>query len=99
MLRDANGNFIGVNNARGQAMVNFNARVTRHFTLPGDQRRLSAFAEFYNLLNRANVGNNYGNRADTPATYNRPLGYIGGSAASSSVPISFQVQFGARVSF
>jgi hypothetical protein len=98
MLRDASGNFVGTNQVRGQTLVNFNARTTKHFDL-GNERRVSVFAEFYNLLNRANFGNNYGNRADSPATYNRPIGYIGGSAASSSVPISFQVQFGGRFSF
>jgi hypothetical protein len=99
MVRDADGNFVGTNTVRGQTLVNLNARTTKHFTLPGDERKLSIFAEFYNILNRANFGANYGNRLDSPATFNRPVGYIGGSAASSSVPISFQVQFGGRFSF
>jgi hypothetical protein len=92
------GNPVGINQARGKALVNANARVTRNFTLMGT-RRLSVFAEFYNFINRANFGNNYGPNEFAPATYNQPIGYLGGIASTSTIPISFQVQFGARLSF
>ena len=88
----------GIYNARGQALFNFNARVTKQVPLP-DHRRISLFAEFYNILNRANFGNQFFANANSPASYNQPAGYLGGIGATSTIPISFQVQFGARYSF
>ncbi|MGE3509976.1 MAG: carboxypeptidase regulatory-like domain-containing protein [Vicinamibacterales bacterium] len=97
-LRDANGNPLGPYNARGKALVSANARVTRHFDL-APAKRLSLFAEFYNILNRANFGNSFGGNAFAPATYNQPIGYLGGIGSTTTLPISFQVQFGGRFSF
>jgi hypothetical protein len=97
-LLDDNGNPVGINNARGQALVNASARVTKNFSL-ADGRKISAFAEFYNVLNRANFGNNYGGNAFSPATYNQPTGYLGGIGSTSTIPSSFQVQFGGRYTF
>ena len=57
------------------------------------------FAELYNLFNRANFGDSFNGDAFSPATYNKPSGYLGGIASTSTIPISFQVQFGARFSF
>jgi hypothetical protein len=88
----------GPNNARGKALINANARVSKHITM-ANSRRLSLFAEFYNMLNRANFGNSYGGNAFAPATYNQPTGYLGGIASTTTIPISFQVQFGGRYSF
>jgi hypothetical protein len=51
------------------------------------------------MLNRANFGNNYGGNAFAPATYNQPIGYLGGIGSTTTLPISFQVQFGGRYSF
>jgi hypothetical protein len=88
----------GPDNARGLALVNFNARVTKVIGLAGS-RKVSLFAELYNLLDRANFGNVYGGNAFSPATYNLPTGYVGGTGAVSTIPNSFQVQFGGRFSF
>jgi hypothetical protein len=88
----------GVNNARGNALINLNTRVTKSLSLP-DNRKVALFAEFYNILNRAHFGYSYFQRADQPATYNQPNGYLGGIGSTSTIPISFQVQLGARVSF
>jgi hypothetical protein len=97
-LRDSNGNPLGVNNARGKALINANARVTKNIDL-SNSRRIGLFAEFYNMLNRANFGNSYGGNAFAPTTYNQPTGYLGGIGSTTTIPISFQVQFGGRFSF
>jgi hypothetical protein len=89
---------VGINNACGQALFNASARVTKNFLLAAG-RRISVFGEFYNVLNRANFGNNFGTNAFSPATYNQPTGYLGGIGSTSTIPISFQVQFGARYTF
>ena len=69
------------------------------FRLPGSLQKLETFAEFYNITSRANFGNFYGANSFAPATFNQPTGYIGGAGAVSTLPNSFQVQFGARFSF
>jgi hypothetical protein len=96
-VRDANGNPAGPYNARGKALISANARVTKQIDF--NTKRLSLFAEFYNMLNRANFGNNYFGNAFTPATFNQPNGYLGGIGSTTTLPISFQVQFGGRFSF
>jgi hypothetical protein len=96
---DSNGNPLPIDSARGQALINANARVTRVFRVPGQSRKFETFAEFYNITNRANFGNTYGANQFAPATFNQPVGYLGGAGAVSTLPNSFQVQFGARYSF
>jgi hypothetical protein len=95
-ILDASGNPAGIDNARGVALVNFNTRVTKNLQLAGG-RRVSLFAELYNILNRANFGNQFFGNAFSPATYNQPNGYLGGIGATSTIPISFQLQIGARL--
>src|SRR5438132_11364692 len=73
----------GVNNARGNTLVNFNARVTKNVNLPG-ARGISVFAEFFNILNRANFGRNYGNILGT-ATYQKPIWYLVGIGAVTTI--------------
>jgi hypothetical protein len=88
---------VGVHAARGQTLVNFNMRTSRGFGVGNHEMKV--FAELFNILNRANFGQNYGTNAFAPATFNKPLDYMGGPGSSSSIPNSFQVQFGARYSF
>jgi hypothetical protein len=87
----------GVNNARGYPLFNANVRVTK--TIPLGANKLGLFAELYNVTNRANFGNVIGGNQFAPTTYNQPVGYLGGIGAVSTIPNSFQVQFGARYSF
>lgn len=97
-LLDASGNPVGINNARGVPLVNANARVTRTFAMR-DERRVAVFLELYNLINRANFGNQFFGNSVATATYNKPAGFLGGSGSVSTIPNSFQVQIGARFSF
>jgi hypothetical protein len=94
----ADGTPAGPQNARGLPLINFNARVTKNIAIGGN-KKVSLFGELYNLLDRANFGNVYGGNAFAPATYNQPTGYVGGPGAVSTIPNSFQVQFGGRYSF
>jgi Carboxypeptidase regulatory-like domain len=98
MILDANGNPAGINNARGDALYNANARVTKNIAM-GNEKNVALFAELYNIFNHANFGNQYFGNAFSPATYGKPAGFIGGVGAISTLPNSFQVQFGARFSF
>jgi hypothetical protein len=98
MILDASGKPAGINNARGVPLFNLNARVTKEVPIAG-ARKIAVFAEFYNITNRANFGNQFFGNAFSPATYNTPSGYLGGVGAVSTLPNSFQVQFGGRFSF
>jgi Carboxypeptidase regulatory-like domain/TonB-dependent Receptor Plug Domain/TonB dependent receptor len=95
----ANGNPIGIGTQRGSALFDVNARVTRIFPFGKDGRyKVAAFAELYNITDRANFGNVYGGTVGS-STFEKPTGYLGGSGATSNIPVSFQVQFGGRFSF
>jgi hypothetical protein len=87
-----------INNARGRPLFNINARINRNFVLNAN-RRIGVFAELYNITNRPPFGNQIGGNQFAPATYNQPVGYLGGAGAVSTLPNSFQLQLGARVSF
>jgi hypothetical protein len=97
-VRNADGTPAGIGNARGYPLFNVNARVTKNFSLPAD-RRIGVFIELYNLTNRANFGNQLGTNQATPSTFAKPVGYLGGIGAVSTIPNSFQMQLGARFSF
>jgi hypothetical protein len=88
----------GIRQARGYTLFNANARITKNFKVSPTQT-IGLFAELYNLTNRANFGAAVGNNAASPTTYLKPNGYIGGIGAVSTIPNSFQTQFGARYSF
>jgi hypothetical protein len=92
------GNPVGIRPVRGDALFNANARVTKNFSIT-QTNKLGVFIEMYNLTNRANFGNNFGTQSATLATYNVPIGYLGGIGAVSTIPNSFQVQFGTRFTF
>ena len=92
------GEIVGVHAARGQTLVNLSIRTSRAFRVSQSQE-IKLFAELFNIPNRANFGQNYGTNAFAPATFNRPIDYMGGPGSSSSIPNSFQVQLGARYSF
>jgi hypothetical protein len=97
---NANGQPNGIGTQRGLPLFVLNTRVTRIFPFGKDGRfNIAAFAELYNLTDRANFGNIYGGNAFAPATYLKPTSYLGGVGAVSSIPNSFQVQFGGRFTF
>jgi hypothetical protein len=98
LVPNASGEEVGVHAARGQNLVNLNIRTSRAFKV-NEGRELRVFAELFNLPNRANFGQNYGTNAFAPATFRKPIDYMGGPGSSSSIPNSFQVQLGARFSF
>jgi hypothetical protein len=90
---------VRVDAQRGAPLVNINTRISKIFKIT-ETKALTGFVELYNLNNRGNFGANYGINAFAPATFEKPLGYIGGLPGSSAtVPASFQMQLGARFSF
>jgi hypothetical protein len=89
---------------RGTATYNLDTRVQKGFKF-AETKNIDAFVEFYDLTNHANFGNNYsGTCSPAPApntnvcssTFKSVLGYFNNGY---SLPISFQVQLGARFTF
>ena len=101
-LLNAAGNPIGIDTQRGSALFNVNsALLSRIFTFGKDGKIQSGClpGEHYNALpDRANFGNVYGGTVGS-STFEKPTGYLGGSGATSNIPVAFQVQFGGRFSF
>ena len=81
-----------MNSQRGEATWNLDLRVSKFLALGRDTRRVSVFAEFYNLTNKANFGNIFNGNARA-ATFRQPNGYLAG------LPTSRQLQVGARLTF
>lgn len=97
---------IGINPLRGDPFVQMDLRLGKNFKI-GERAGLHLFWEFFNLFNRANFGNNFGERVGT-STFNQPVGYFGigspdtGSMArgfSGDAPIALRSQFGFRFEF
>jgi len=97
---------VQINPLRGDPFVQMDARFAKAFRF-GERTALHLYWEFYNLFNRANFGNNFGERVGT-STFNQPVGYFGiGSPDTASTargfsgdaPIALRTQFGLRFEF
>lgn len=125
---DGNGNFIqfnngdmaknagrvlGVNAGRGVPYFQVDLRVTKSVKLT-ERIKAEGYVEFFNLLNRANIGNNFtGDISASIATGKntpprlpvnlkdlQPAGLLGsGFGAGTTVGIPFQMQLGFRISY
>jgi hypothetical protein len=87
------GQQVSVNSQRGDPFVLLDMRATKSISLSGNNRKLNLFAEFFNLLNRANFGSTYNGSARSVA-FEQPVGFIPGFYG-----YPFQVQLGARFQF
>ena len=84
-----------VNQQRGTATWDFDARVTKFFNLWSETRRIGFFAEFYNITNKANFGNAYNGTVGS-VTFEQPLNFLNNGLTGAN---SRQVQLGARFIF
>jgi hypothetical protein len=70
-------------------------RVTRTFSF-GDRYKAMGYAEFYNLFNNENFGNNFQAKA-TAANFAQPTGFLGrGGYGNTAIVPSFTAQLGVR---
>jgi hypothetical protein len=88
----ATGRQVSINSERGDPLTLLDLRVTKFFTMGSENRRIGVFAEFYNLFNTANFGNNYNGNARS-SQFKQPQGFMGGAG------YPFQMQLGIRASF
>ena len=87
----ATGHQVAVNSQRGDRTTLLDLRVTKFFTF-WETRRLGVFAEFFNLFNTANFGQNYNGNA-LSAVFRQPVGFI------PSIGYPRQLQLGTRLLF
>ena len=83
---------VGTNSQRGTPLKLLDIGVTKSLTLGSSERRLALTAQFFNVANVTNFGNEYNGNA-LSVDFNKPDGYYPG------IGYPFEVQLGARFTF
>jgi len=81
---------------RGQPFFELDAKLAKNIKL-GEKMTLQLTAQAFNLTNRANYGNNYGNSVASAATFGHPVGFVNPNA--SFQPRAIWSEFGLHFSF
>jgi hypothetical protein len=81
---------------RGQAFFELDAKLSKSFRL-GERAKIQLVAQAFNLTNRANYGNNFGNDISNQATFGHPAGFFAPSA--TFIPRSIWGEFGVHFTF
>lgn len=81
---------------RGDPFFELDLRLSKTIRL-GERMRLQLIGQAFNLTNRANYGNDFGNNIADPTTFGHPIGFI--APSSTIIPRSLWSEFGARFSF
>jgi outer membrane receptor protein involved in Fe transport len=81
---------------RGDPTFELDMRLAKNIKL-GERFNLQLVAQAFNLTNRANYGNDFGNSIADPATFGHPVGFI--APASTIIPRSLWGEFGFRLTF
>jgi len=85
----------GFDSLRGTPFFQWDARISKaiHF---GEKAKLDLIAQFFDLTNRANYGNNYSG-AVRSSSFQKPQGYI--TPSGVTIPHSFSAELGAQFRF
>ncbi len=112
-IASTKGKSLGVNAGRGVPYFQMDLRVTKSLKL-GEKLKAEGYIEFFNLLNRANIGNNFNGDLNSAIATGKntlprspvnvrdlqPAGLLGsGFGAGTTVGIPFQMQLGFRLSY
>jgi outer membrane receptor protein involved in Fe transport len=81
---------------RGDPFFELDLKLAKNFKL-GEHVNLQLIAQAFNLTNRANYGNDFGNSIASPDTFGHPVGFI--NPTSTTTPRSLWSEFGFRLSF
>ncbi len=81
---------------RGDPFFELDLRLSKTIRL-GERARVELIGQAFNLTNRANYGNDFGNNIADPSTFGHPIGFI--APSSTIIPRSLWSEFGARFSF
>jgi hypothetical protein len=89
---------VEVNPLRGDPFVQLDLRTAKRFDI-GERASIRAFWELFNLFDRDNFCNNFGNNQNSPSTFLQPLGYCGGQGFGGAFSGPMRSQFGLRFEF
>jgi outer membrane receptor protein involved in Fe transport len=81
---------------RGDPFFQLDLRLAKNFKI-GEHVNLQLIAQAFNLTNRANYGNDYGNSIASPDTFGHPVGFI--NPTSTTTPRALWSEFGFRLTF
>ena len=81
---------------RGDPFFELDMRLAKNIKF-GDRMNLQLLAQAFNLTNRANYGNNFGNNIASASTFGHPVGFI--APASTIIPHALWGELGARLTF
>ena len=81
---------------RGDPFFELDMRLAKNIKF-GDRMNLQLLAQAFNLTNRANYGNNFGNSIADATTFGHPVGFI--NPASTIIPRALWGELGARFTF
>ncbi len=81
---------------RGDPFFELDLRLSKNFRF-GERMNLEIIGQAFNLTNRANYGNDFGNNISSPETFAHPAGFI--NPSSTTIPRSLWGEFGARFTF
>ena len=81
---------------RGDPVFELDAKLAKNIKL-GEHVNLQIVAQVFNLTNRANYGNNFGNDINSPATFGHPIGFFAPTA--TFIPRSLWSEFGVHLTF
>ncbi len=81
---------------RGDPFFELDMRLAKNIKF-GDRMNLHLLAQAFNLTNRANYGNNFGNSIASASTFGHPVGFI--APASTIIPHALWGELGARFTF
>ena len=81
---------------RGDPFFELDMRLAKNIKF-GDRMNLQLLAQAFNLTNRSNYGNNFGNSIADASTFGHPVGFI--NPASTIIPRAVWGELGARFTF
>jgi len=81
---------------RGASVFELDAKLAKNIKI-GERLNVQLVAQAFNLTNRANYGNNYGNNISSPDTFGHPIGFFAPTA--TFIPRSLWSEFGVHLTF
>ena len=81
---------------RGDPFFELDAKLAKNFKF-GERLKVQIVAQAFNLTNRANYGNNFGNSIASAATFGHPTGFL--APAATFIPRSIWGEFGVHFTF
>jgi hypothetical protein len=81
---------------RGASVFELDAKLAKNIKI-GERLNVQLIAQAFNLTNRANYGNNYGNNISSPDTFGHPIGFFAPTA--TFIPRSLWSEFGVHLTF